>query len=118
MRVLVVSKHIPQGSSAQAQQMDKVIEAIQDYGGVPVLTGSSGSIQGRYENNGAIFEGTYPLGSGVYLALRIECFMDSTASMYGTNENEYWGTNTVTGEMIKLGIESWKFRAAKRQAEQ
>jgi hypothetical protein len=39
--------------------------------------------------------------------------MDSTASIYGTNENDYGGTNTVTGEMIKLGIESWKFRATK-----
>ena len=80
----------------------------------PVLTGSSGSIQGKYTDNGAVFEGTYPLGSGVYIVVRIECYMDSTASMIGTNENDYWGTNTVTGEMIKLGIESWKFRATKK----
>jgi len=87
---------------------------IQDSIAGPVLTGSSGSIQGQYTNNGAVFEGTYPLGSGVYVAIRIDCIMDSTASMYGTNENDYWGTNTVTGEMIKLGIESWKFRATKQ----
>jgi hypothetical protein len=80
----------------------------------PVLSGSSGSIQGKYTDNGGVFEGTYPLGSGVYIVVRIECYMDSTASMIGTNENDYWGTNTVTGEMIKLGIESWKFRATKK----
>lgn len=80
----------------------------------PVLTGSSGSIQGQYTDSGAVFEGNYPLGSGVYIAVRIVCYMDSSASMYGTNENDYWGTNTVTGEMIKLGIESWKFRATKK----
>ena len=79
-----------------------------------MLTGSSGSIQGQYTENGAVFEGNYPLGSGVYIVVRIECYMDSTASMIGTNENDYWGTNTVTGEMIKLGIESWKFRATKK----
>jgi hypothetical protein len=80
----------------------------------PVLTGSSGSILGQYTENGAVFEGTYPLGSGVYTTVRIECYMDSTKSMIGTNENDYWGTNTVTGEMIRLGIESWKFRATKK----
>jgi hypothetical protein len=53
------------------------------------------------------------LGSGVYLVVNIDCRLDSSASMYGTNENNYWGTNTVTGEMIKLGIESWRFRALK-----
>jgi hypothetical protein len=34
--------------------------------------------------------------------------------MYGTNENDYLGTNTVTGERIMLGIESWKFRATRQ----
>ena len=63
---------------------------------------------------GAVFEGTYPLGSGVYMAVKIECFMNGSSSMYGTNENDYWGTNTVTGEMIKLGMESWKFGAKKQ----
>ncbi len=87
---------------------------IQDNYGSPVLTGSSGSIQGKYTDYGASFEGTYPLGSAVYMAIHIECYLDSTASMYGTNENDYWGTNTVTGEMIKLGLESWKFRATKQ----
>ena len=87
---------------------------IQNSDSGPVLTGSSGSIQGQYKENGAVFEGNYPLGSGVYIVVRIECYMDSTASMIGTNENDYWGTNTVTGEMIKLGIESWKFRATKK----
>jgi hypothetical protein len=80
----------------------------------PVLSSSSGSIAGQYTDSGATFEGTYPLGSGVYVAIKIECFMDGSSSMYGTNENDYWGTNTVTGEMIKLGIESWKFRATKQ----
>jgi hypothetical protein len=88
--------------------------AIQNQDGGPVLTGSSGSIQGKYTDGGAYFDGTYPLGSGVYMVVHIECYLDSSASMYGTNENDYWGTNTVTGEMIKLGIESWKFRAARR----
>lgn len=88
--------------------------SIRDSAAGPILTGSSGSIQGQYMNGGAVFEGTYPLVSRVYVAVRIECVMDSTASMYGTNENDYWGTNTVTGEMIKLGIESWKFRATKQ----
>jgi hypothetical protein len=87
---------------------------IQDSVAGPILTGSSGSVQGQYTNGGAVFVGTYPLGSGVYVAIKIDCVMDSTASMYGTNENDYWGTNTVTGEMIKLGIESWKFRATKQ----
>jgi hypothetical protein len=87
---------------------------IQDSSGSPVLTGSSGSIQGVYTDYGASFDGTYPLGSGVYMAVKIVCYLDSTASMYGTNENDYWGTNTVTGEMIKLGLESWKFRATKQ----
>jgi hypothetical protein len=87
---------------------------IQNSDSGPVLTGSSGSIQGQYTENGAVFEGNYPLGSGVYIVVRIECYMDSTASMIGTNENDYWGTNTVTGEMIKLGIESWKFKATKK----
>ena len=40
--------------------------------------------------------------------------MNGSSSIYGTNENDYWGTNTVTGEMIKLGMESWKFRAKKQ----
>jgi hypothetical protein len=82
--------------------------------GGPVLSGSSGSIAGHYTPKGAIFQGTYPLGSGVYMAVKIECFLDAASSMYGTDENEYWGTNTVTGEMIKLGMESWKFRATKQ----
>ena len=88
--------------------------AIQDQDGGPVLTGSSGSIQGKYTDSGAYFEGTYSLGSGVYMVVHIECYLDSSASMYGTNENDYWGTNTVTGEMIKLGLESWKFRATRQ----
>lgn len=87
---------------------------IQDQDGAPVLTGSSDSIQGKYTDSGAYFDGTYPLGSGVYMVVHIECYMDSSASMYGTNENDYWGTNTVTGEMIKLGLESWKFRATRQ----
>jgi len=82
--------------------------------GGPVLSGSSGSIAGQYTPKGAIFQGTYPLGYGVYMAVKIECFLDGISSMYGTDENEYWGTNTVTGEMIKLGRESWKFRATKQ----
>jgi hypothetical protein len=88
--------------------------AIQDQDGGPVLMGSSGSIQGKYTNYGATFDGTYPLGSGVYMVVHIECRMDSIASMYGISENDYWGTNTVTGEMIKLGLESWKFRATRQ----
>jgi hypothetical protein len=79
-----------------------------------VLRGSSGSIAGQYTESGGVFEGTYPLGSGVYVAVKIECFMNGSSSMYGTNENDYWGTNTVTGEMIKLGMESWKFVAKKQ----
>jgi hypothetical protein len=86
---------------------------IDDYGSGPVLTGSSGSIQGQYTQNGAIFEGTYPLGSGVYMAVHIEAFLKKPTSMYGTIQNDYWGTNTVTGEMIKLGLEAWKFDATK-----
>jgi len=82
--------------------------------GGPVLTGSSGSIAGQYTKSGALFQGAYPLGSGVYVAVKIECFQNGSASMYGTNENDYWGTNTVTGEMIKLGMESWKFGATKQ----
>jgi hypothetical protein len=39
--------------------------SIQDTVAGPELTGSSGSIQGQYTNGGAVFEGTYPLGSGV-----------------------------------------------------
>jgi hypothetical protein len=54
------------------------------------------------------------LGSGVYMVVHIECRLDSSASMYGTNEDDYWGTNTVTGERIMLGIESWSFRAIKK----
>jgi hypothetical protein len=80
----------------------------------PVLTGSSGSIAGQYTEKGAVFEGTYPLGSGVYVAVKIECFINGSMSMYGTNENDYWGTNAVTGEMIKLGLEAWKFGARKQ----
>jgi hypothetical protein len=80
----------------------------------PVLSSSIGSIAGQYTDRGSIFEGTYPLGSGVYVAIKIECFMDGSSSMYGTNENDYWGTNTVTGEIIKRGIESWMFRATKQ----
>jgi hypothetical protein len=80
----------------------------------PVLTGSSGSISGQYANDGAVFDGSYPLGSGVLLNVHIECAMTDATSMYGINENVYWGTNTVTGEMIKLGIESWKFQAKKQ----
>ena len=87
---------------------------IKENNGAPVLSSSSGSIQGKYTDYGATFDGTYPLGSWVYMVVHIECRLDSTASMYGTNENDYWGTNTVTGEMIKLGIESWKFRAIKK----
>jgi hypothetical protein len=86
---------------------------IDDFGSGPVLTGSSGSIQGQYAQNGAIFDGTYPLGSGVYMAVHIEALLKNPSSMYGTIQNDYWGTNTVTGEMIKLGLESWKFEAAK-----
>ena len=52
-------------------------------------------------------------GLWVYVAVKIECFMNGSMSMYGTNENDYWGTNTVTGEMIKLGLEAWKFGARK-----
>ena len=46
--------------------------------------------------------------------VHIECAAIDAASMHGVNENVYWGTNTVTGEMIKLGIESWKFQAKKQ----
>jgi len=87
---------------------------IQDQDGDPILAGSSGSIQGKYTDYGANFDGTYPLGSGVYMVVHIECFFGRLRFMYGTNENDYWGTNTVTGEMIKLGIESWKFRATRK----
>ena len=80
----------------------------------PVLTGSSDSISGQYTETGAVFEGTYPLGSGVYVAVKIDCFMNGSTSMYGTNENDYGGTNTVTGEMIMLGMEAWKFGATKQ----
>lgn len=83
-----------------------------DFG--PVLTGGSGSISGQYVDGGAVFDGSYPLGSGVFLNVHIECAMNGATSMYGINENVYWGTNTVTGEMIKLGIESWKFQAKKQ----
>lgn len=48
------------------------------------------------------------------MVVNIECRLDSSASMYGTDENDYWGTNTVTGEMIKLGLESWSFRTMKK----
>jgi hypothetical protein len=87
---------------------------IRDNYGAPVLSSSSGSIQGKYRDYGATFDGTYPLGSGVYMVVHIECRLDSSASMYGTNENDYWGTNTVTGERIMPGIESWSFRAIKK----
>jgi hypothetical protein len=87
---------------------------IRDNYGAPVLSSSSGSIQGKYTDYGATFDGTYPLGSGVYMVVHIECRLDSSASMYGTNENDYWGTNTVTGERIMLGIESWSFRTIKK----
>jgi len=89
---------------------------IQDRDGGPILAGSSGSIQGKYTDYGANFDfdGTYPRGSRVYMVVHIECFSDGYASMYGTNENDYWGTNTVTGERIMLGIESWKFRATRQ----
>lgn len=86
---------------------------IDDSGSGPVLTGSSGSIQGQYTLNGAIFEGIYPLGSGVYMAVHIDAVLKRPTSMYGTTQNDYWGTNTVTGEMIKLGLEAWKFDATK-----
>ncbi|NPV63131.1 MAG: hypothetical protein HPY61_10990 [Methanotrichaceae archaeon] len=86
---------------------------IADYGQGPVLTGSSGSIAGQYTENGALFEGTYDLGSAVYMVVRINCILSSSGSMYGTNENEFWGLNTVTGEFIKTGLESWKFKATK-----
>jgi hypothetical protein len=86
---------------------------ISDYGQGPVLTGSSGSIAGLYTENGALFEGTYDLGSAVYMVVRINCILSSSGSMYGTNENEFWGMNTVTGEFIKTGLESWKFKATK-----
>lgn len=82
--------------------------------GAPVLSSSSGSIQGKCTDDGATFYGTYPLDSGVYMVVNIECRLDSSASMYGTDENDYWGTNTVTGEMIKLGLESWSFRTMKK----
>jgi hypothetical protein len=87
---------------------------IQNNQGAPVLTSSSGSIKGQYTDNGAVFDGGYTLTYGVYVSLHIECFMDSSASMYGTTENNFWGTNAMTGEMIRLGIESWKFRATKK----
>lgn len=80
----------------------------------PVLTGNSGSISGQYVDGGAVFDGSYPMGSGVFLNVHIECAAVDAVSMYGVNENVYWGTNTVTGEMIKLGIESWKFQAKKQ----
>jgi hypothetical protein len=47
---------------------------IQDQYGGPVLTGSSGSIQGKFTDYGAYFDGTYPLGSGVYMVVHIGCF--------------------------------------------
>jgi len=87
---------------------------IADSGQGPVLTGSSGSIAGQYTEDGAVFEGTYSLGSAVYMVVHIECYMSSTSSMYGTIENEFWGINTVTGELIKTGIEAWKFQAIKK----
>jgi hypothetical protein len=86
---------------------------IEDSDSGPILTGSSGSIQGQYSLDRALFEGTYPLGSGVYMVVHIEAFLKSPSSMYGTIQNDYWGTNTVTGEMIKLGLEAWKFEASK-----
>lgn len=86
---------------------------IEDYGSGPVLTGSSGSIQGQYTQRGAVFQGTYPLGSGVYMAVQIEAFLRSASSMYGTIQNDYWGTNTVTGEMLRIGLEAWRFEASK-----
>jgi hypothetical protein len=105
----------PYDSNAPKPGMIKPdVWVIQDQDSGPVLTGSSGSIQGKYTDNGAYFDGTYPLGSGVYMVVHIECFSDGSASMYGTNENDYWGTNTVTGERIMLGIESWKFRATRQ----
>ena len=76
-----------------------------------MLIDHSGFVAGQYTQSGAVFQGTYPLGSGVYVAVRIECFMNGFSSMYGTNENDYGETNTVTDEMIKLGMVSWKFGA-------
>jgi len=62
-----------------------------------VLTGSAGSISGQCTDNGAAFEGTYPLGSGVYQVVRIECFLSVSLARYGINENDYRGTNTAAG---------------------
>ena len=83
-------------------------------GSGPVLKGSAGTISGQYTDNGAVFEGTYPIGSGVYQVVHTDCLLCGSSAMYGTIENDYWGTNAGTGEMIKLGIESWKFRASKQ----
>jgi hypothetical protein len=78
------------------------------------LTSSKGTISGQYTGNGAVFDGNYPLGSGMYMVVHIECFMSDSSSMYGTINNDYWYINAVTNVPIKTGLEAWKFRA-KRQ---
>lgn len=82
-----------------------------------ILTGSKGSCSGQYSSNGAMFEFTVPVitlhSSYTYCLTHIECFVDSSASMYGTIENHYRTYNYITGATIETGLEAWKFRAAK-----
>ncbi len=87
---------------------------IDSDGSGPVLKGSADSISGQHTDNGIAFEGTYPLGSGVYRVIRIECFLSVSLARYGINENDYRETNTAAWERILLGKESWKFRATKQ----
>jgi hypothetical protein len=84
----------------------------------PTLTSDKGSVSGQYTDNGAMFEFTIPIlsldTSYTYCLTNIECFIDSSTSMYGTVENHYKTYNYLTRATIETCVESFKFKAAKQ----
>jgi hypothetical protein len=84
----------------------------------PTLTSDKGSVSGQYTDSGAMFEFTIPIisldTSYTYCLKHIECFIDSSTSMYGTVENHYRTYNYLTRATIETCVESFKFKAAKQ----
>jgi hypothetical protein len=97
--------------------MPSVTWTIENSPNGPTLTSDKGSVSGQYTDSGAMFEFTVPIisldTSYTYCLAHIECFVDSSTSMFGTIENHYRTYNYITRATVETCIESFKFRATK-----